>query len=400
MSIQKAIPAEALAKCQTQSACHVCGHSSLQEVSDEVIRFWVSSDSRAVSRGESIAVCPSCGGVQKQQSKRWHEQIKEIYAQYSIYGNSAGSEQPAFEAASGASQTRSSKLLERLRRAVPLPERGRLLDVGCGNGATLRAFASLFPEWRLIGTELNDKYRETVENIPGVEAMLSVDPPRIDGDFDLVSLVHVLEHIPDPIKYLQILQEKVSGDGYLFIEVPDFECNPFDLIVADHSTHFSPNFLSGIVSSAGYEVLVVARDWVAKEISLVARKQRDPSQTTSLEWKGGFPTPIDLVEKQIKWLAALETLAQGETKKPEFGILGTTIGATWLFAQLDGQVDFFVDENTACAGTLYLGKSVYLPRDVPKGRAVLVGIPQPGSQIVAGRLTQNHPHCRFIQSPQ
>jgi hypothetical protein len=64
--------------------CHVCASEELVEISDGAIRGWVSSDSKPVKRGEPLAVCAHCGCVQKQQTDRWHQQVGEIYAGYSI----------------------------------------------------------------------------------------------------------------------------------------------------------------------------------------------------------------------------------------------------------------------------------------------------------------------------
>jgi SAM-dependent methyltransferase len=338
--------------------------------------------------------------VQKQQSERWHLQVGKIYAGYSIYGNSAGSEQRVFESGSGLSQTRSSRILEQLLATFPLPSKGRLLDVGCGNGATLRASSCLLPDWTLFGTELSDKYKAQVESIAGVEAMLSTDPCDVPGEFDLVSLVHVLEHIPDPVAYLKGLRPKLKPDGLLLIEVPDHSSNPFDLVIADHSTHFSLDLLSRVVSAAGYEVMSAVRDWIPKELSLVAKRlPTAPDQHPgALRGANGGPAK-ELVEERMRWLGALVDAAGAEAASPRFGLLGTTIGATWLYAELGGNVAFFVDENKDCAGALHLGKPVYMPSEVPSGSRVYVGIPSPASALAAERLAKAHPEVVFIASP-
>jgi SAM-dependent methyltransferase len=381
-------------------ACHVCASEELLEIPDGAIRGWVSSDSKPVKRGEPLAVCTDCGCVQKQQNERWHLQVGKIYAEYSIYGNSAGSEQLVFESGSGQAQTRSSRILQHLLSDFPLPSKGRMLDVGCGNGASLRAFSCLRPDWTLIGTELSDKYKAQVESISGVEAMLSTDPSKIPGEFDLVSLVHVLEHIPDPVAYLKGLRSRLKPDGLLLIEVPDHSSNPFDLMIADHSTHFSLDLLSRVVAAAGYEVVRAVRDWIPKELSLVAKRlATSPDQHASTVNRATVGRAKELAEERMRWLAALVNAATAAAVSPLFGLLGTTIGATWLYAELGGNIAFFVDENRDCAGARHLGKPVYMPSEVPPGSTVYVGIPSPASALAVQRLAKGHPEVFFIASP-
>jgi SAM-dependent methyltransferase len=380
--------------------CHVCKSDRLVEIPDSAIHFWVSSDSKAVERGEPLAVCSVCGCVQKQQSERWHAHVRDIYAGYSIYGNSAGTEQLVFDSGTGLAQTRSSRILQQLQTAFPLPATGRMMDVGCGNGATLRAFSSLFPAWTLFGTELSDKYKAHVESIAGVEAMLSTDPENVPGEFNLVSLVHVLEHIPDPVGYLRNLRSKLQPDGLLVIQVPDHLFNPFDLMIADHSTHFSLELLSRVVSAAGYEVVSAVRNWIPKELSVVARRPNTLSdQFPSVSIAAGERPAQEPVEDRIRWLESLVNGAKEEAGRPHFGLLGTTIGATWLYAEIGSTPEFFVDENKDCAGSLYLGKPVYLPSELPSGSRVYVGFPQPASALAAARLNQAYPEVTFIAAP-
>jgi SAM-dependent methyltransferase len=382
-------------------ACHVCASTELVEIPHEAIRGWVSSDSKPVKRGEPLVVCANCGCLQKQQTERWHAQSSEIYAKYSIYGNSAGSEQLVFESGLGLAQTRSSRILQHLLANFSIHSKGRMLDVGCGNGATLRAFSCMRPDWTLFGTELSDKYKEQVESISGVEAMVSTGLGDVPGEFDLVSLVHVLEHIPDPVAYLTGLRLRLKPDGLLLIEVPDHASNPFDLIIADHSTHFSLDLLSRVVRAAGYEVVRVVRDWIPKELSLVARRAANfPDHPLSPLSGTSVVTAKEVAEERMRWLATLvNAAAAAAAASPRFGLLGTTIGATWLYAELGGNVAFFLDENVDCAGARHLGKPVYMPPELPAGSTVYVGIPSPASALAAERLAKAHPEVDFVASP-
>ena len=147
-----------------------------------------------------------------------------------------------------------------------------MLDVGCGNGAMLRAFGKATTGWSLAGTELGDKYRRTVESIPGVESLHTCPPEEVPGQFDMVSMIHVLEHIPEPAAFLARLLPKLVPGGLLVVELPHHVANPFELLIADHCTHFAAATATALLERAGLEVLSVAENWVPKELTVVARK--------------------------------------------------------------------------------------------------------------------------------
>ena len=147
-----------------------------------------------------------------------------------------------------------------------------MLDVGCGNGAMLRAFSQAVPRWSLAGTELDDKYRDVIESIPGVQSLHTCSPWDVPGEFDVITMVHVLEHIPQPEAYLRRLLTKLRPGGLLVVELPHHVANPFELLIADHCTHFAADTAAALLHRAGFEVLQTGDDWVPKELTLVARR--------------------------------------------------------------------------------------------------------------------------------
>lgn len=102
-------------------------------------------------------------------------------------------------------------------RMIP-PSVSRILDYGCGGGAFMRHVASQGHEVAGIDFDpdvLKDRHRE------GFQAQLPSEiPDGWHGYFDIVSMRHVIEHVPSPDDTLRIVRNCLRPGGWLFIETP------------------------------------------------------------------------------------------------------------------------------------------------------------------------------------
>ena len=137
-------------------ACDICGLGMAVEIPAFREFHRVTSDCRPWPSGGRLGVCNDCGGVQKPADTVFLREIDDIYSNYAIYHQGKGAEQAVFEQGSGLPVSRSSRLMETFRSHWDISKIGRMLDVGCGNGAMLRAFGHGAPAWTLAGTELHD----------------------------------------------------------------------------------------------------------------------------------------------------------------------------------------------------------------------------------------------------
>jgi 2-polyprenyl-3-methyl-5-hydroxy-6-metoxy-1,4-benzoquinol methylase len=350
----------------------------------------VTSDCRPWRAGGSLAACQQCGAIQKPVTTAWLEEANEIYSEYAIYSQGAGAEQSAFDSGSGANTARSNKIVEWLGTAANLASRGRMLDIGCGNGAFLRAFSECHPDWQLAGLELSERNRSAIEAIPGVTQLYIGSIEDVEDRFDLIVLIHALEHIPDPARYLASLATKLTPNGLLLIEVPDLDGSPFDILIADHATHFTAAALHRVVCDAGFIPQFAESGFVPKELSLLARctsasKAPAPERVAD---DGGARSAAT----HIAWLQALVEDARPMQK--DCGIFGTSISATWLAASLDDQVSFFVDEDRNRIGRSHMGHPIYHPSDAPANATILLPLRTDIALSVARRFDKNG--CRFV----
>jgi SAM-dependent methyltransferase len=147
-----------------------------------------------------------------------------------------------------------------------VPPYARVLDVGCANGGLLAALKDL-GFTNLTGIDPSPAcVAETVKKgiycHRGGLPDLSINLEELLGEFDLIILSHVLEHLLNPGQAIRALgRHHLSSRGLIYIEVPDAEhykdmvISPYQDINTEHINHFSDLGLRNLLSQSGYECL-------------------------------------------------------------------------------------------------------------------------------------------------
>ena len=236
--------AQGVLKKGTMEACRVC-HASREAAKEE--RLVVTAD-------HTIFPCASCG----------------IYQTFPLPKNTAAFYQESYY--SRQKSRRFVRVLEygikwfRLERTLDIRRRyprGRILDIGCGRGLMLYYLRKLF-SWEIQGTQISQTahaYATTVLGVPVFLGDLS-DMPRPTAPFTVVTLYHVLEHLMDPVRYLQMIHEHLASQGALVIEVPNASSWMARITrehwmgwdIPYHTFHFSPSSLIRLLDQLGFQV--------------------------------------------------------------------------------------------------------------------------------------------------
>lgn len=189
----------------------------------------------------------------------------------------------------------------RIQRIRQFKTEGSLLDIGCGKGHFLAVARS--SGFSVIGIEPNEKTARfarqayDLEIIPGVLNQHTFPENR----FDIVTMLHVLEHLPSPTQELYKIHRILRPGGFLFIEVPNIDTIWFRLlghnwrqIITDHYFFFTPQTIHALLQKVGFSVM--DNQSIGKKMSamfLISRLQRYNRTLTSLLAKFAERARID-----------------------------------------------------------------------------------------------------------
>ena len=154
--------------------------------------------------------------------------------------------------------------------------RGAVLDVGCGDGLFLRVARDA--GWRVDGIEFSpegaSRAAARLERPVAVGDLAMA--PVLPGPFDVVTLWHVLEHLPEPRPMLAAAQRRLRPGGLLVVAVPNLDNIPMRVAYRiargrplplfepgarePHLSHFDRTTLRRILADAGFADIEITTD--------------------------------------------------------------------------------------------------------------------------------------------
>lgn len=159
------------------------------------------------------------------------------------------------------------------------PAKGKLLDIGAGTGGFL--VTAQKNGWFVLGIEPNKKAIKIAEE-KKIEILTDLTKLE-ENQFDVITLWHVLEHLPNLTYHLEIFHKLLKPNGVLVIAVPNFKCYSathyqsfwaaYD--VPRHFWHFSQKGIHTILSKNYFQLdKVFPMKWDAYYICLLSEKYK------------------------------------------------------------------------------------------------------------------------------
>jgi len=157
--------------------------------------------------------------------------------------------------------------------------KGRILDIGAGVGDFLSV--AKHDGWETIGIEPSDKAKTIAKNkgVSFVENLSELE----SNSFDVITMWHVLEHVPDLENQIKELKRLIKSNGTVIIAVPNFKS--FDASyygkywaaydVPIHLWHFSKTAIKKLFAKENLELVkVLPMKFDSFYVSLLSEKYK------------------------------------------------------------------------------------------------------------------------------
>ena len=144
----------------------------------------------------------------------------------------------------------------------PYVEGGRVLDVGSGNGFFLAMLKH--HGWNVQGIDLSESAAATTKRVFDIDVHVGevTDADFQPGQFDVIHMSHVIEHVPSPTAVFARVRDLLRPGGLLYVETPNVASlgarfwGPrwFALDSPRHLWLFTPDTMEHALTQAGLQV--------------------------------------------------------------------------------------------------------------------------------------------------
>jgi SAM-dependent methyltransferase len=139
----------------------------------------------------------------------------------------------------------------------------RLLDVGCGSGAFLKEMKQRGVD--AAGFEFSADAAACARDASGAEVRAGAslgEAGYTPGSFDVITLFHLLEHVPAPYTLIADVRRLLSPNGCLIVQVPNiqswqarlFGSRWYGLDVPRHVVNYSNRSLERLLRECGFRI--------------------------------------------------------------------------------------------------------------------------------------------------
>lgn len=177
-----------------------------------------------------------------------------------------------------------------------VPNKGRILDMGCGTGYFLKACKD--DGWKISGIEPDEDARKIAKTNTEVSINKDIFCCYDESDnFDIVTTWHVVEHIHKLNQSIEKVKEILKEKGIFIIAVPNSDSNDAFIYgnkwaaydVPRHLYHFNQKSIQELLKKHGFECIdIKPMKYDSYYVSLLSEKNISKDNNTSINYLKAF----------------------------------------------------------------------------------------------------------------
>lgn len=173
------------------------------------------------------------------------------------------------------------------------PKKGRALDIGCAAGFFLKVLDE--HGWHVDGIELSREIAKHARETYGFDNV-QVGPIEQskyeDKSFDLITMWDVVEHVPEPIPFLEKVVSLLKDDGVIILETQNVQSKFAKKLGPkwhhykhlEHLYHFDPATIAKLLDKVGLEVVHNTPKFGGKHVSVEFIRERATRVSGAMKW--------------------------------------------------------------------------------------------------------------------
>jgi len=251
----------------------LCGNESFSLIA-EYDKFGIA---------QKTVICEKCGLIQS--NPRMSDEALDWFYGSDFYGNLYGriERKATTEFILSEAEGRPKKRYEFIKKYIDYGKVKSVLEIGCGGGWSLYQF---FKDGKkVVGYDYGPALVEAGVKL-GMDLRVGKieDDPKEHGEYDVILMCHVFEHLPHPLKFMKKLETYLAPGGLIYIEVPHMKEVMMASLVNAHTYSFTKNTLLHYLDLAGFAPVAYWSDKnpIGSQAVLLKRTE-DSYQIPSLE---------------------------------------------------------------------------------------------------------------------
>ena len=192
--------------------------------------------------------------------------------------------------------------IERIKKVSELipPDVSSILDAGCGNGIFINYLKN--QPRKFIKIHGVDRSQAALKFVTTEKTEASIEKLPFDEDeFDLVTCLEVLEHLPQPLFIKALVELTRVSKKYIIISVPNNQnLRVGQIICPDCFTLFNPNLHLRSFGVQKLKNLFIQYDFHCKKVEAICQVKSCILSPAYMQWKNKFQSlenrlPYDLI---------------------------------------------------------------------------------------------------------